>query len=130
MSLLESVRTCLIIKSSSVFLFLQDFTVVDWFFAKNLLSFASFISGRRLPSSVDSCLLGSYEFIAARVLQMSRVQIRALLMISLEHYRASGPKERVHVVVLLGRVIIHVVHPSLPCRCNLFSLGREPVSIV
>ena len=118
------------VKSSSIFLFFQDNTVVDWFFAKNLLSFASFVSGRRRPGRVDSCLLVCYEFITARCLQMSRVQIRTGLMISLEHYSAPGPEERVDEVVLLGRVIVHVVHPALPCGCNLFSLGREPVSIV
>ena len=61
---------------------------------------------------------------------MTRVQVRVLLVISLEYDGASWSEVWIDKVVLLGRIIVHVVHPSLPAGSDLFALGREPMGVV
>ena len=114
----------------SVELFNGWSAIVPGFIGVNdFLAFSKLVGSWRLPRSVDSCTLPLQEFLTPWIQEVTLVFECLTRMISFEHRGTVRPEVRIDIVILLGWVVVHVVHPAMPCWTD-FLRRWEPMSIV
>ena len=101
-----------------------------WLFDENFLASAFLTTTWRLPRLVHAVPALFDVLYAVLIHQVTLIKISQRRMIRLEGGRSVRAIERVHEVLLLGRIVIHVVNPTVPGGRNLLGLRREQVTIV